>query len=118
MNIFNLTKTKGTHFLHNTKVPVNISLTKIPAFLRSPEQILYRNDPLGADDLRLECSGNLRITTAKMQDLLLCFSPKKQRLYKVKLNFLHLKQVRQTHEYVKKTLIKLTQACAATSGCQ
>ena len=51
MNIFNLTKTKGTHFLHNTKVPVNISLTKIPAFLRSPEEIFYRNDPLGANDL-------------------------------------------------------------------
>ena len=82
MNIFNLTKTKGTQFLHNTKVPVNISLTKIPAFLRSPEEIFYRNDPLGANDLCLECSGNLRIITAKMQDLLLCFSPKKLCLYK------------------------------------
>lgn len=46
MNILNLTKTKGIQFLHNAKVPVNKSLTKILAFLRSPEEIFYRNDPL------------------------------------------------------------------------
>lgn len=75
--LLNLTKTKGIQFLHNTKVPVNKSLTKILAFLRSPEEIFYRNDPLGAPDLWLECSGNIRIITAKMLDLLLCFSPQK-----------------------------------------